>query len=54
MTKETTLNIRIEQSLKERARKAAAASHRSLASLIAMLLEEYCEAHEAKAERKKK
>jgi predicted HicB family RNase H-like nuclease len=53
MTKNETLNIRIDEKLKERARRAATADHRSLASLIEKLLEEYCAAYEAKAQRKK-
>jgi predicted HicB family RNase H-like nuclease len=53
MPKSETLNIRIDAKLKERARKAATADHRSLASLIEKLLEDYCDAHEGKIRRVK-
>jgi predicted HicB family RNase H-like nuclease len=53
MSKTQTLNIRIDEKLKERARRAAMADHRSLASLIEKLLQEYCDAYEAKARRAK-
>jgi predicted HicB family RNase H-like nuclease len=53
MTKNETLNIRIDAKLKERARRAAMEDHRSLASLIEKLLEDYCDAHEGRTRRAK-
>lgn len=41
MAKSDTLNIRISPDVKKRAARAAEADHRSLSSLVEMLLENY-------------
>lgn len=43
-TKTSTLNLRIDPTLKEAARVAALREHRSVANLVEWLIREHCEA----------
>lgn len=45
MAKDTQINIRISTALKTAAEKAASTDERSLSSLIAKLLVDYCQEH---------
>ena len=44
--KTTTLTFRIEPSLKEALRAAAAREHRSIANMVEVLIRDYCERNE--------
>lgn len=42
-TKVSTLNLRIEPSIKEAVREAAAREHRSIANMVEMLIRRHCD-----------